>query len=452
MVDEQNQVVGSGEVKPQRPEKDFGWALCLSGGGFRATLFHLGSILRLNELGVLAKLSTITSVSGGSILNAVLATRWSQLKLGADGTFTNLDEVVGGPIRSFCAHDLRTPLLLGTRLNPLRWPALLRDWFSVSANFLAQEYEPLFGRTLSQLPEPRVNGPRFVFCATNVLTGACWHFHGGPKARMGDFYVGYCDAGHIRVSDVVAASSAFTPGFSALRLPLLKDCAFSRFDPWGEDRVVSQKRGNKGHNHPESPLLLTAGGVYDNLGVEPVWRQYKTLIVSDAGRPFKSVKKSGQSLVSRLWRAADISMEQVGAVRKRWLVAKLASGRKTGALWTLHTLIEDFPSCGATGYGAGVRGLLHEVRTDFDPFTEGEIACLVNHGYSLADTALRSRAPALCPIIGAPFCWPHGGWCEDAKLSDALPTSHRRKIWRAVGRYLTFRTPRWRASQTKGGQ
>jgi NTE family protein len=450
MVEEKNEIAGSGNVAPARSADDRGWALCLSGGGFRATLFHLGSILRLNELGVLGKLSTITSVSGGSILNAVLSTRWSRLKREANGTFSNLDEVVGGPVRSFCAHDLRTPLLLGTRLNPLRWPALLKDWFSVSANFFAESYEPLFGQKLANLPEPGLAAPRFIFCATNVLTGACWHFHGGPKARMGDFYVGYCDAGHVRVSDAVAASSAFTPGFSALRMPLPKGCVFSRSDPWAEERVVSQKRGGEKHGHPESPLLLTDGGVYDNLGVEPVWNRYTTLIVSDAGRPSKSVEKSRQNAVSRLKRAAYISMEQVGAVRKRWLVAELSSGRKTGALWTLHTRIEDFPSCGATGYGAAVRDLLNEVRTDFDPFKEGESACLVNHGYSLADAAMRSRAPALCPLLDAPFRWPHDGWCEDARLAVALSASHRRKILRDIGRYFTFRTPRW--DPTKSGQ
>ena len=51
--------------------------LSLSGGGFRATLFHLGAIRRLNEFGILPKLTTVSSVSGGSILNGFLATRLS---------------------------------------------------------------------------------------------------------------------------------------------------------------------------------------------------------------------------------------------------------------------------------------------------------------------------------------------------------------------------------------
>ena len=55
-----------------RPERErTGTALCLSGGGFRATLFHLGALRRLNETGVLAKLDTVSSVSGGSIMAAM---------------------------------------------------------------------------------------------------------------------------------------------------------------------------------------------------------------------------------------------------------------------------------------------------------------------------------------------------------------------------------------------
>src|SRR3989337_4461384 len=52
-----------------------GIGICLSGGGYRATLFHMGALRRLNELGVLAHrdLRTISSVSGGSITSAFLA-------------------------------------------------------------------------------------------------------------------------------------------------------------------------------------------------------------------------------------------------------------------------------------------------------------------------------------------------------------------------------------------
>jgi NTE family protein len=419
-------------------ETDRGWCLCLSGGGFRATLFHLGVVHRLNELGVLAKLSTITSVSGGSILNGVMATRWSRLNYDPrTGTYTNIEEVIARPVRDFCSKDLRTKILLGTRLNPANLGVLIRDWFSVSANFLAEGYEPLFqGCRLAAIPHPGPQVPRFVFCATNLRTGACWHFHGGPQARMGDYYVGYSDACCIRVSDTVAASSAFPPGFSAFHLPRPPADKISRIDPWGEERPISAKR-QEDHSPASKPILLTDGGVYDNLGVEPVWNKYKTLLVSDAGRPFESVPFSGQGIISRLKRVSDISMDQVGAVRRRWLVADFLAKKRTGAIWTLHTLLEDFRLANACGYGETACKLLHRIRTDLDAFTEGEIACLENHGYSLADAALRSRANALCPILTAPFAWPSVSWSADDRLMEALADSHRRRIWRDLKRYFT---------------
>src|SRR5262245_66247182 len=58
-----------------------GVALCLSGGGFRAALFHLGALRRLNELRVLSRVTHISAVSGGSILAAHLARaveRWPE--------------------------------------------------------------------------------------------------------------------------------------------------------------------------------------------------------------------------------------------------------------------------------------------------------------------------------------------------------------------------------------
>src|SRR5437879_10945010 len=75
---------------PSREARD-GIALCLSGGGFRAALFHLGALRRLNELGFLSKMRTISSVSGGSVANGLLARLWRQFTLSLDGSgsFTN---------------------------------------------------------------------------------------------------------------------------------------------------------------------------------------------------------------------------------------------------------------------------------------------------------------------------------------------------------------------------
>ena len=64
----------AGEGKPEE-----GIALCLSGGGYRAMVFHLGVLWRLNELGYLSRLQRISSVSGGSITAAMLGLKWGRL-------------------------------------------------------------------------------------------------------------------------------------------------------------------------------------------------------------------------------------------------------------------------------------------------------------------------------------------------------------------------------------
>src|SRR5262245_53388542 len=56
-----------------------GTALCLSGGGYRAMVFHIGVLWRLYEAGSLGSLQRISSVSGGSITAGVLALKWRRL-------------------------------------------------------------------------------------------------------------------------------------------------------------------------------------------------------------------------------------------------------------------------------------------------------------------------------------------------------------------------------------
>ncbi len=81
-----------------------GVALCLSGGGYRGMLFHLGALWRLNEAGYLPKLDRISSVSGGSIMAGVLALKWPRLDFDqagvARGFATEIVQVIRTPGRS----------------------------------------------------------------------------------------------------------------------------------------------------------------------------------------------------------------------------------------------------------------------------------------------------------------------------------------------------------------
>src|SRR5437899_9362763 len=85
---------------------EVGIALCLSGGGYRAMLFHLGALWRLNELGYLRKLARISSVSGGSITAGVLGFKWSKLAFASNGVAQNFTPEVVDPIRALAGKTI----------------------------------------------------------------------------------------------------------------------------------------------------------------------------------------------------------------------------------------------------------------------------------------------------------------------------------------------------------
>src|SRR5438309_1401194 len=92
-------------------------ALCLSGGGFRAALFHLGAVRRLNEVGALSKVDTISSVSWGSILAAHLATQVRPWPAPAT-SFPDWQGKVETPFLQFVGMNIRTWPLLQRFLFP----------------------------------------------------------------------------------------------------------------------------------------------------------------------------------------------------------------------------------------------------------------------------------------------------------------------------------------------
>ena len=219
--------------------------LALSGGGFRAAAFHLGVFRKLRELGLLWKLDLLTCVSGGSIAGAFLASHW-----GDDSALDGLDAYLR-------TKSIAVSSVIGGILDP----------FNSRLDKLAATYErDLFGdRTLGALQ----SGPRLYLNATNLATGNMFFFvaGGGSPAEMGEWELGTCPAHEFRLSRAVAASSAFPPVFPPLRVDQAEY-------PAADVEYV----------------CLTGGGVYDNLGVNPLLRRRNALdyaIVSDAGKPFE---------------------------------------------------------------------------------------------------------------------------------------------------------------------
>src|SRR6266849_8384798 len=190
-----------------------GIGLALSGGGFRATLFHLGALWRLNELGWIKLLARISSVSGGSITAGMLGLKWEKLKA-ANWSHDALAREVIEPLRSFCRRNVDIPSVVKGILVP---------WKSVSDYVTAQYSEGLFGDAkLEDLPD----SPRFVFNSSNLSTGVDFRF---SKPYAGDYRIGLIDRPTFKLAEAVTESSAFPPVLSPVTFDLNPDC-FTKVD------------------------------------------------------------------------------------------------------------------------------------------------------------------------------------------------------------------------------
>ncbi len=399
--------VASEKYTPAAKSKRDGIGLCLSGGGYRATLFHLGSLRRLNELGVLTQVKTISCVSGGSIMAAHLA---SAVQWPLQGPMTFWENRVAATLRAFTSKNIRTGAIL-KRLLP--W-----NWFDTSTGVDALEAryaKDLISLKLGELPEK----PNFVFCATDMVFGVNWVFE---KDRTGDYQAGYLTPhpANWPVARAVAASSCFPPVFN----PLPVQAQTSQF----KDGRASQRP-----NFPKciSDLRLTDGGVYDNLGLEPVWKDHSIVLCSDGGGTFDF--QADKDLFWRIQRYVSIVENQAGALRKRWLIANFINREMEGAYWGIGSATASYGTGIAAGYSKDLaEGVIAEIRTDLDSFSEAEAAVLENHGYLLANAAIERHLSSLRPFPAPPVDIPHPEWMDENKVRVALRNSSKRKI---LGRF-----------------
>lgn len=359
-----------------------GIGLALAGGGFRAALFHLGALRRMVELGVLTKLDRISSVSGGAIVAGRLAEVWDDFA--ADPEVATFERLVGDPVRAFCHRAIDVPAALKATVNP----------FSSAGEMLEKAYaESLITKNLDALPET----PVFIFNATNLQTGRNFRF---SKAYMGDWRIGLLPGPLLPVARAVAASSAFPPWFAPVTLA----------HPGPFEAVAgADLNGNPAYTRK---IRLADGGIYDNLGLETVWKRCRTVLVSDAGAHFQPAPHPGRDWLSQLMRAHEIVTDQSRGLRKRWLIERLRAGvdeeggMRSGGYWGLETDIAhyDLPDC--LPCAAAVTGELAHLRTRLNHFTDREQGMLINFGYALCDAALRRHTPEIIETH-MPAIWPY---------------------------------------------
>lgn len=353
--------------QPKEPRPGIG--LCLSGGGYRAMIFHVGAIWRLNEFGYLPKLDRISSVSGGSITAGVLGLHWSALEFDANGVAKNLQQVFVDPLRTFAERTVDLWAVLGGAFG-----------FGTIGDRVARAYRKhLFGgSTLQDLPDR----PRFVINSTNVQSGVLCRF---SKPYMWDFRVGQIKSPTIELASAVAASSAFPPVLSPLHLKV-------------NASLFSPGTGMDLQRDPyTSKLVLMDGGVYDNLGLETVWKEYGTVLVSDAGGKMEAEPKPRTNWLLHSVRVLNVIDNQVRSLRKRQLVSSLTEGERQGTYWGIRTNIAHYGLSNALPCPDDQTMRLANMATRLKRLSQTDQERLINWGYAVSDAAMRRHVDPTLP-------------------------------------------------------
>jgi NTE family protein len=354
------------KLEPIQPQPAI--ALCLSGGGYRAMVFHIGALWRLYEARLLNSVSRISSVSGGSITAGQLGLIWSRLSFDPAQLAEDFVPELVEPLRSLARETVdRESFIVGH---------LLPDGVS---GRIAKAYDDyLFhGATLQDLPDQ----PRFVINATNVQSGVLWRF---SKPYMRDYRVGNYPNPDVPLSQAVAASSAFPPVLSPLELRLDP----KRFEPNSGDDL--QREPFTSH------VVLTDGGIYDNLGLETAWKRFQTILVSDAGGKTQPEEEPHHDPIRHSYRVFDLVDNQVRSLRKRQLIASyLASptdpNHRKGAYWGIRSDIHEYKLEDALVCPWENTLALAATPTRLKRLDDALQEKLINWGYAVCDTALRKH-------------------------------------------------------------
>ncbi len=349
--------------------------LALSGGGFRATLFHLGVVRYFKDAGLLESVSHITSVSGGSVFAAHLVMNWKRY----NGTSEEFDSVAR-EVLDFIKLDVRNRIIrrypFTFALGVLRRLARFGPLRTLSRTGLLEKHyrEHLYGDTcLYELPDT----PELHILSTNLSEGGLFCFSGKgmfceERIKSAGGGLRKIPVGLATVPMAVAASSAFPGFFPPLEL---------NAEDIGETESEFQRQ------------YFTDGGVYDNLGAR-MFRylesgavsndddvpapKFNAVFASDAGRRIQvSQPDKASSFLRTAMRASDILMDRVWQFEKEHF-----EGCEEFYFVPITRIIsrEEDP----TAPHPKVQIQLSRVRTDLDSFDDVEMSGLIRHGYCVA--------------------------------------------------------------------
>lgn len=296
--------------------------IALSGGGYRASAYHVGTLRALHKLGVLDKVDVISSVSGGSITSAYYALNKGKGYELFEKSFVNklqkgvmndvwlllalvmmsiiiLSGIIGGLVY-FVKHQVWLSIFICIVCFISAFVYLLLRWYNYMpiSYLISRKYDSLFfkNKTLRDFPET----PLLTLNATNIATNLPFNF---SRGYMGEYI--YCvnrksifKADSFPISKAVMASSCVPYGFTPIKI---------------NEKYLLHKYEECDKN-PEPPLLVD-GGIFDNQGAHKLSEKKSRfhadlIIVSDAGNGEIKAAHTNNFLIT-LYKTSEMMMNRI---------------------------------------------------------------------------------------------------------------------------------------------
>jgi len=409
--------------------------LALSGGGFRASFFHIGVLARLAELGILRQVEVLSTVSGGSIIGALYYIHVKKLLEGKDNNaITDRDYVdiveriqreflesvqknlrcrvyldpkkiykmyyadysrsdclgelydtyIYGPAWHGSAGDQKPIEMRQLKIHPLGWKG------GAAQSSIDEGFKPL--RDNRELAS---KVPILVLNATDLNTGHNWRFEASrmgeqsfddirnnPTSLSIDKHRHYVQCSNYDVLPGCLAKFKLGSAVAA------SSCVPGVFHPLSITDLYAEKQ----------QLQLVDGGVHDNQGVDALL-DYKCthIIASDASGQMEDDTMPSTSILSVILRSKAILEDRL---RQTQLYNCCAQLHQSMACFHLRTGLDvplsscrEKPPCThpesiqapvygeKTGVDAKVQHHLSRIRTDLDSFSEIEAYSLMMNGY-----------------------------------------------------------------------
>jgi predicted acylesterase/phospholipase RssA len=463
--------------------------LALSGGGFRASLYHIGVLAKLAELDALRHVEVLSCVSGGSVIGTHYFLELQHLlQSKTDDEISREDyiAVVRRIERDFLAgvkRNIRTRVVINpiTNLKMLLFPnfsrservaelyekeffSRVRDGKGKKPRCLRQLMVAPKGHSGSFSPKHdnwrrRTKVPMIVLNATSLNTGHNWQFTatymGEPPGAIDSEIDGNCRLRRMYYSEA-------PKGYADMRLG--RAVAASASVPGLFDPITLKDL------YPDTIVRLVDGGVHDNQGISALLEQgCSVLLVSDASGQMGVEDTPGNSSLSSLLRSSSVMGARIRGAEYRDLESRRRSSQLRGLMFIhLKQDLESDPKnwigCddpvesseeARPGFRRGVlttysirkdvQRLIADIRTDLDSFHEVEAYSLMTSGYRMTETAFTRdirgfpKVPAISPdwmflAIEGPMNRAKG--FEDAygRLKELLTVSsvNALKVWRLV--------------------